>query len=303
MCFKTIDLMMARKKKSKNKSISSWLVMIFIVLVSLAANRYLKDNGADSLEGIQRGKDVVVDDKVLNEKEDVAEDIELLRVGMTMTDDDVLLDRKSYVVCFNTDTRCPNYVAWRIDENRLRKNVKRSDNFMEDTQVADKHRIIHSDYSRSGYDRGHMCPAADNRHSQVAMDECFLMTNICPQTHTLNAGDWNDLEEKCREWGRIYDNVYVVSGPIYTSDKPKRIGQRKRFKIAVPDKFFKVVLLEKNGGYSALGYVMDNNDDKRSLADYAMTVDEVETMTKMDFFHALPDEMESKVEGDLLVLE
>ncbi len=279
-----------KRKGSKERNTSTWLVFLAVCLVCIATDRYMHENE-------EEGKDE------MPVSTPSVRDTELVQVKMPMTENDMLLGRESYVVCFNTATRCPNYVAWCIDKNRLEKNVPRSDLFTEDTQVVDKHRIIYSDYSRSGYDRGHMCPAADNRYSQVAMDECFLMTNMCPQTHTLNAGDWNDLEEKCREWGGIYDNVYVVSGPIYTSDKPKMIGQRKRFKIAVPDKFFKVVLLEKNGEYSALGYVMNNNDDKRPLEDYAVTVDEVEEITNMDFFHALPDDIEEKVEKEIKELE
>ncbi len=281
--------------------------MIFLLLVaavSWAANKYL-NNKPDNILSVTTQKLSVPNDKETKNNKEIktAKDIELLQVSMPITAEDILLNKDSYILCYNTSTRCPNYVSWWIDEVRLEKNVKRSDNFAEDCQVSDTHRIIKSDYSRSGYDRGHMCPAADNRHSQVAMDECFLMTNMCPQTHTLNAGDWNDLEEICREWGKIYDCVYVVSGPIYTSDKPKKIGQRKRFKIAVPDKFFKVVLLEKNGEYNALGYVMNNNDDKRALEDYAVTVDEVERMTQMDFFHALPDDIEEKIEKEINVLE
>ncbi len=294
---------MARKKR--NKSVSGLLLVLAVGLIGWAANKYQKDEGGERFFGYaQNDKAEVRNEKAkAQSNKDAAKDIELIQVRMPMTENDVLLERESYLICYNTATRCPNYVAWWIDESRLEKNVKRSDSFMEDVQVTDKHRIIHSDYSRSGYDRGHMCPAADNRYSQVAMDECFLMTNMCPQTHTLNAGDWNDLEEKCREWGRIYDHVYVVSGPIYTSDTPKKIGQRRRFKIAVPDKFFKVVLMEKNGEYGALGYVMNNNDDKRPLEDYAVTVDEVERITKMDFFHALPDDIEERVERVMNVLE
>ncbi len=279
----------------KNKS---FLLMFFVICVmgGYAFNDYVRKELNDD-EKVEAQEVVEESAAVSNEGQESVRNLDLLDVKMVADADDVMLKRESYTVSFNQQTRCPNYVGWVIDERRLEKNVPRSDYFMEDTQVAEKHRIIHSDYSRSGYDRGHMCPAADNRYAQVAMDECFLMTNMCPQTHTLNSGDWNDLEEKCRKWAEVYDCVYVVCGPIYTSANPKKIGQRKRFKIAVPDQFFKVVLLQNDGEYQALAYVMNNNDDKRPLEDYAVLVDDVEQITGMDFFHALPDDVENRVEA------
>lgn len=207
-----------------------------------------------------------------------------------------LIDKHAYILSYNNETRCPNYVAWKLTEERLTPNVERTDFFVEDEDVDLDYRVKHSDYSNSGYDRGHMCPAADNRFDMTAMEECFTMSNICPQNRTLNAGDWNDLEEKCRRLARKSDAVYIVCGPIFNGGNNRYIGKRKKHKIAVPDKFFKVILVNNNDTYMAIGYVMDNDDSKKDLADYAVSVDVVEQLTGFDFFYNLPDSVENEVE-------
>lgn len=207
-----------------------------------------------------------------------------------------LIDKHAYILSYNNETRCPNYVAWKLTKERLTPNVERTDFFVEDEDVDLDYRVKHSDYSNSGYDRGHMCPAADNRFDMTAMEECFTMSNICPQNRTLNAGDWNDLEEKCRRLARKSDAVYIVCGPIFNGGNKRYIGKRKKHKIAVPDKFFKVILVNNNDTYMAIGYVMDNDDSKKDLADYAVSVDVVEQLTGFDFFYNLPDSVENEVE-------
>lgn len=207
-----------------------------------------------------------------------------------------LIDKHAYILSYNNETRCPNYVAWKLTEERLTPNVERTDFFVEDEDVDLDYRVKHSDYSNSGYDRGHMCPAADNRFDMTAMEECFTMSNICPQNRTLNAGDWNDLEEKCRRLAKKTDAVYIVCGPIFNDGNKRYIGKRKKHKIAVPDKFFKVILVNNNDTYMAIGYVMDNDDSKKDLADYAVSVDVVEQLTGFDFFYNLPDSVENEVE-------
>ena len=219
-------------------------------------------------------------------------------VVMDACNDNVDLERSSYLISYNTATRCPDYVSWKIDRNRLDKNVERTDWFVADEDVSEVHRIKHSDYSRSGYDRGHMCPAADNRYDSLAMAECFLMTNMCPQTHSLNAGDWNDLEELCRKWGQRYDAVYVVCGPIFSADITDKIGARKKYKITVPERFFKVVVVEDCGKYFGVGFVMNNNDDSLPLEDYVVSIDSVEAITGFDFFSVMPDDKENIVESN-----
>lgn len=150
---------------------------------------------------------------------------------------ELVLRRKAYALSFNTETLLPNWVAWKLTGEEADGPWKRkSAKFHEDFDIDPKYRVYPSDYSRSGYDRGHMCPAGDNKWDKEAMRECFLMTNICPQLHSLNSGDWNSLEMQCRAWARQYGEIYIVCGPIFSKKSNKKIGRPRR--VAVPRGIF-----------------------------------------------------------------
>ncbi|WP_440421227.1 DNA/RNA non-specific endonuclease [Prevotella merdae] len=245
--------------------------------------------------------DVVVkrmDAKVAETKQEVAqsapetyESIEL-PAPLTSVPEQILV-RKGYTVSYNKDRRVPNWVAWHLTAAHLKGSVKRSDaSFHEDEEVP-MPRAIDYDYVRSGYDRGHMCPAGDNKWSAKAMDESFLFTNVCPQAPQLNRGDWNEMEQACRKWAKENGDIYIVCGPIFYKKRAKTIGKNK---VAVPDAFFKVVLTMK-GKPKAIGFIYKNGDGNRPKGDYANSVDEVERITGIDFFPSLPDKIEKQVEA------
>lgn len=210
---------------------------------------------------------------------------------------EVILMKSQFAISFNLKTLCPNYVCWRLNEARTKGDAKRASSFIADNILPAEMQVTTRDYTNSGYDRGHMCPAADNKNSNQAMLESFYMTNVCPQKHDLNDGDWNELEELCREWARDYGNLYICCGPIFDSDNPKTIGNRKDIKIAVPDRFFKVVLMMGRTP-RAIGFIFPNEGTRRDLRSYAVSVDKVEKVTGIDFFPALDDETENKVESE-----
>ena len=126
------------------------------------------------------------------------------------------------------------------------------------------------------------------------MDECFLMTNMCPQTHALNAGIWNSIEQQCRTWAKKYGKVYIVCGPIFLNKQHRKLGKNK---VVVPDAFFKVILrTDKNP--QAIGFICRNQGATGlQKKDFVNTVDEVERITGYDFFSKLPDNIEKKIEA------
>lgn len=207
---------------------------------------------------------------------------------------EIRLVRTGYVTSYNTNTRICNWVAWRLTANHVSGEYKRKGmKFTEDVDVP-MPRALHSDYIRSGYDRGHMCPAGDNKWSANAMIDCFLLTNICPQNHNLNIGDWHELENRCRSWAERYGCIYIVCGPILYKQKHGEIGKNK---ITVPKAFFKVVLC-MSGKPKAIGFIYRNEPGNRPQGDYVNTVDQVERITGIDFFADLPDNIEEKVERE-----
>ena len=135
--------------------------------------------------------------------------------------------------------------------------------------------------------------------SKKAMEESFYMSNICPQNQKLNRDDWGDLEELCRSWARKYGTVYIACGPIYDKKQPKRIGEHR---VAVPDRFFKVVLIYNRKSPIVMGFLFDNKAHHQALEKYMVSVDSVEKVTGMDFFSKLPDDVENRIEADIPAL-
>ncbi len=217
---------------------------------------------------------------------------ELLPARLTDRNEQIL-KRMSYTVSYNSSTRLPNWVAWHLTAEHTtgpynRKGLK----FQEDDDVAIP-RATDADYRNSGYDRGHMCPSGDNKWSKKAQRQTFLYTNACPQSPNLNAGDWNEMENQCRQWANELGDIYIVCGPILYKNRHKTIGSNH---VVVPDAFFKVVLC-MNGEPKAIGFIYKNEPGNRPKGDYVNTVDEVERITGIDFFPALPDDVEDKVEA------
>lgn len=207
-----------------------------------------------------------------------------------------ILKRRGYTVSFNRDWNLPNWVAWELTPEKLVERESRTDKFLPDPDLPEAEAVVTDDYKNSGYDRGHICPAADNRWHWKAMFESFYLTNICPQNHNLNRGDWKELEEACRNWAQKEGKIYIVGGPIcYDRRQGRTIGQTHR--IRVPDAFFKVILCLEGGKPKAIGFVYPNESGNRPMKRYVRTVDYVERITGIDFFPALPDAVEEEVEA------
>ena len=192
---------------------------------------------------------------------------------------------------FNPETHIPNCVAYEIIESETTGDEPRKKSFEADHTIdgcADS-----SDYRNSGYDRGHMAPAADMKWSKEAMEESFLMTNICPQVKSLNSGIWHRLEQRVREWAARDSSIIVVCGPIFTPGKPvEQIGE---IGVAVPHRFFKA--LYAPGRNIGIAFIFDNDKVKGELRKYAVTIDSVERETGLDLFYNLPDDIENEVEN------
>ena len=235
----------------------------------------------------------------------------------TSSKEEILIHRIAYELSYNTETRQPNWVAWRLTSEHTdgpfpRKGVPYYDesgkaigisSFSEDVIRGDyivdldvpSPRQEHVDWKEhpTGIDHGHMCPAADCKWDKGAMNQSFLLTNMCPQNHDLNGGDWDKLENKCRTWAKHYGEIYIVAGPIFKNEERRLFGINK---IPIPDAFFKVILCT-SGNPKALGFIFPNNGTQHKLEDYVLPVDDVERITGIDFFPALPDDIESEVEA------
>lgn len=204
-----------------------------------------------------------------------------------------ILHKKGFIISYNKESKSPNWVAWHLTESHTKgPHQRKQEIFQEDDEVKAP-RATNNDYYNSRYDRGHMCPAGDNKWDKQAMTESFLFTNICPQNHGLNKYEWNDLEILCRDWAREYGAIDIVCGPIYGDMRDRKtIGKNK---VWVPEAFFKVILCRKRA--KAIGFIYRNEGVKQTMEEAVRTVDEIEALTGIDFFPALDDAIEERVEA------
>ena len=271
---------MARKKKKK---LPYWLY-ILIIIVAILGSDELK-----SFIGLKTDQEKI-------ERPFVNTDMGQLEIpSMPKGEQGQVIQRTGYTLAYDKKTKTPQWVAWELTKEETKGNHERTDKFLPDPNVEGA-KVVTTDYTGSGYDRGHMAPAGDMKWSKKAMEESFYMSNICPQIHHLNTGDWNELEANTRKWARRYGSVYVTCGPIYNgSRRTQYIGKNR---VKVPDAFFKVILIQSPKKTCALGFFFENEAGQRPLNEYLVSIDYLEQTTGIDFFPALPDELENVLEAE-----
>ncbi|KAI9318008.1 hypothetical protein BX666DRAFT_1933827 [Dichotomocladium elegans] len=222
-----------------------------------------------------------------------------------------LLYRNAYVVSYNRRDRNPNWVAEHLTAASLKRQegVERGNStFVEDKAIPEKFRARLSDYYRSGFDRGHMVPAADVKFDQTAMNETFIMSNIAPQVgEGFNRDYWAHVETFCRSLTQKFEDVYVFTGPLYLPHqeadgkfyvKYQVIGNPPN--VAVPTHFYKVIMTRnKQGHYHSAAFVLPNAviPDSTPLEAFRVPVDAVERGAGLTFFDHLREK--DSVVGDL----
>lgn len=223
----------------------------------------------------------------------VPADIDLLYVRLPDGTANSDLDYTGFRIGFNASMHEPNYAAWELDSARLDGAASRKDaKFQSDPDVDGCATL--ADYRNSGYDRGHMVPAADMKWDEQAMHDCHYLTNIAPQQQQLNTGAWNSLEGLCRKWAARYGRLVVVAGPVLTDKITTFIGPSQ---VAVPSRYYKVVLAPDLAEPMGIGFIMPNRYVEGGVQASAVTIDQVEAVTGIDFFSGLPDSIENIVES------
>lgn len=205
---------------------------------------------------------------------------------------DLVVEHSHYTLSYAEDFEQPYWIAYELRADHLEKNVKRQDNFREDPLVRTQSASL-KDYYKSGYDRGHLAPAADFSWDEKAMSESFYMSNMSPQNPGFNRGIWKKLESQVRNWARQEKQLYVVTGPVLTTGLPD-IGPND---VAVPDYYYKVVLDIREPEIKAIAFLMKNKSSKAPLKSFVVSIDSLEKTTGLDFFPMIPNELEQKLEA------
>lgn len=207
--------------------------------------------------------------------------------------DTVVVAHTHYSLSFISAHKQAEWVAYRLADSMIRGNAERSTAFRFDRRIPGGSARA-SDYRNSGYDKGHLCPAADMKWNAQAMAETFLMSNMSPQVPAFNRGIWKELEEKVREWTNDLKQIFVVTGPVLQDSLPV-IGKRGR--VSVPNAFYKIIYRATDSTKSMIAFLLPNAAFTARLSSFIVTVDSVENRTGIDFFPILEDEEEKCLES------
>lgn len=199
-----------------------------------------------------------------------------------------------YSLSYDESCEQAEWVAYELTKAQANGRHSRSNNFRVDDFIFTGSAEV-EDYKGSGYDRGHLVPAGDMKFDRIAMDETFYMSNISPQQRAFNSGIWNQLEIQVREWVTKFEHLYIVTGPVL-SNPVKRIGKNK---VVVPSHFFKVLLDNTEPEVKAIAFLLPNKRGENKLSDYVISIDELESITGIDFFPHFPDSLMNVLENSV----
>jgi endonuclease G len=196
-----------------------------------------------------------------------------------------------YTLSYNEKYEQAEWVGYELKEEYLTNSNYKRPFFIEDPKVETQSADWRN-YKKSGYDKGHLCPAADMEFSLAAYNDTFFTSNISPQKHSFNGGVWSRLENKTRYWAGKYKRIYVVTGGVLESGL-KTIGKEK---VSVPNYFYKILFDDSRGEYKMIGFLVPAVSSKKPLYDFVVSVDKIEQMTGIDFFPKLNDKVENELE-------
>ncbi|GAB5525053.1 MAG: hypothetical protein Roseis2KO_29250 [Roseivirga sp.] len=204
-----------------------------------------------------------------------------------------IIERPYYTIRYSEEHEQAMWVAYPLSADSLRQDkLPRTDDFRKDPRVRTGSAQL-ADYKGSGYDRGHLAPAADFSYDDFALSQSFYLSNMSPQAPSFNRGIWKKLEEKVRDWAMSNDNIYVVTGPVLNKTF-KTIGPNE---VSIPEYYYKIVLDIQKPDIKAIAFLMKNEKSSASLQSFVVTIDSIESLTGLDFFPSMPDDLEDSLEG------
>lgn len=206
-----------------------------------------------------------------------------------------IVNHDYFSLSYNEPFEQAEWVAYTLEKKHLTSDVRKRPYFIEDPKVKTKSADWRN-YKGSGYDRGHLCPAGDRRFSEFAYNETFYTSNISPQNREFNAGVWNQLEMRIRQWVKKSGTHFIITGGVLEKGL-EEIGEED---VDVPRYYYKIVAKGSLKNLKAIGFLMENRPSSKSIQQFAVTIDAIEKRTGIDFFQELPDDMEGKLEGQIL---
>lgn len=222
---------------------------------------------------------------------DFEKEVDFLLPSVRRTDE--VIRRDGYVLRYREEYEQADWVAYPLLATEVFGDADRDGEQFRPDPLVSTGSAVPADYSRSGFDRGHLAPAGDFKFSQRLTRESFFMSNISPQRPEFNRGIWKELEEQVRAWAVRDKGLYVVTGPVLKPGLPT-IGRKNR--VAVPEQYYKVILYCQNPEIRMVGFLLKNEGSDLSLKNFVVPVDEIERLTGINFFPKIPDNLEKKLE-------
>lgn len=201
-----------------------------------------------------------------------------------------IINHTYYTLSYSNSDRQSEFAYYYLSPQSINGGQSRTDDFRIDPKVK-SNPVSSTGYQGSGYDRGHLCPAADMALNKTSMSETFYMSNMSPMTPAFNRGIWSSVESWVRESALSNGGLYVVTGPILNGSCGVLSGG-----IVVPCSFYKIAF---KGGTNPriIGFILSNSGSSSPVRSFAVSVDEIERRTGIDFFPQLEDGVENQIEG------
>lgn len=198
---------------------------------------------------------------------------------------DEIIRHEGYTLRFRDQYKVADWVAYPLLPEEINGETGREGSSFKPDPTVPTGSALPSDYTRSGYDRGHLAPAGDFRFSRKMMSETFYMSNMTPQAPQFNRGIWKELEEQFRRWALRDNGLYVVTGPVLKPGLPT-IGQQNQ--VSVPQQFYKIALYCNKPEIRMIGFLLNNEGSSESLDQFVVPVSQIEQLTGITFFPKLP---------------
>jgi len=209
--------------------------------------------------------------------------------------EEAIIERPYYTLRYSEAHEQAIWVAYKLSADSLNQDkFQRKDDFRKDPRVRTGSAEL-SDYKGSGYDRGHLAPAADFSYDEFALSQTFYMSNMSPQVASFNRGIWKKLEEKARDWSMENSEIYIVTGPILNKDFTTIGGNE----VSVPEQYFKIILDVHKPEIKAIAFLLKNEKSSASLETFVVSIDQIEALSGLDFFPTIPDDLEQALEANI----
>ncbi|MEL1240849.1 DNA/RNA non-specific endonuclease [Flavobacterium flavipallidum] len=264
----------------------------FIVLLTFVFGFIVNELSKNLKREIEQNSNIAEAD--LETKADIQTTNKDWRFFLPKSSTSQIIEHPYYTLSYNEKAEQAEWVAYELKKEYVRNSDFKRPLFIEDPKVQTQSADWRN-YKNSGYDKGHLCPAADMEFDINAYNDTFYTSNISPQLHEFNSGIWNRLEQKFRYWAVKHNGLLIVTGGVIKGSL-KTIGKEQ---VVVPNYFYKIALNYSKGNYKIVAFLIPNEKSSKSIFEYVVAVDAIEKLTGIDFFPRLDDKIENDLEKNV----